>query len=97
MLDTLTLADFEALAGQSLPISQGERRGTLEVAEVRPLRNPSPRAAAPFVLTLRDPGAKGALPQGVYRLAHPQHGDLDLFMVPVGPDASGMCYEVVFN
>jgi len=37
------------------------------------------------------------LPQGIYRLHHPTHGALDLFMAPIGPDARGMRYEIIFN
>jgi hypothetical protein len=37
------------------------------------------------------------LPQGMYTLAHPQMGEHELFLVPIGPDASGMRYEVVFS
>jgi hypothetical protein len=35
--------------------------------------------------------------RGIYRLHHPARGALDLFMVPLGPDACGMRYEIVFN
>jgi hypothetical protein len=37
------------------------------------------------------------LPQGVYRLAHPQMQECELFLVPVGPDAAGMRYQAVFS
>ena len=50
----------------------------------------------PFSLVFRGP-AGGALPQRIYRLEHPELGSLDVFLVPIGPDAGGMCYEAVFN
>jgi len=37
------------------------------------------------------------LPQGQYKLEHPQMGECDLFLVPNGPDASGMRYEATFS
>jgi hypothetical protein len=37
------------------------------------------------------------LPQGVYELTHPRMGNLELFLVPVGPDLTGMRYEAVFS
>jgi hypothetical protein len=37
------------------------------------------------------------LPQGAYKLAHPQMGDCELFLVPIGPDTSGMRYQAVFS
>jgi hypothetical protein len=36
------------------------------------------------------------LPQGIQRLSHAELGELDLFLVPIGPDAQGMRYEAAF-
>lgn len=37
-------------------------------------------------------------PQGTYRLAHPELGDQELFVVPMGPaPGTRMRYEVIFN
>ena len=38
-----------------------------------------------------------ALPQRIYRLEHAELGGLDLFLVPIGRDASGITYEAVFT
>jgi hypothetical protein len=35
--------------------------------------------------------------QGIYRIKHSALGDLNLFLVPIGPDDQGMCFEAVFN
>jgi hypothetical protein len=37
------------------------------------------------------------MPQRIYRLQHEELGQLELFLVPIGPDADGMCYEAVFS
>ncbi len=37
------------------------------------------------------------LPQGTYRIAHAALGELHLFIVPIGPNATGMRYEAVFT
>jgi len=37
------------------------------------------------------------LQQGSYKLAHPQLSDCELFLVPLGPDATGMRYQAVFS
>jgi hypothetical protein len=37
------------------------------------------------------------LGQGTFQLEHQALGDFPLFLVPVGPDERGMCYEAVFN
>jgi hypothetical protein len=49
-----------------------------------------------FSLHLRGPRTP-ALPQRIYRLEHAQLGALDLFLVPIGRDGSGMTYEAVFT
>jgi hypothetical protein len=37
------------------------------------------------------------LQQGMYTLTHPQGSKLELFLVPIGPNAEGMRYEVIFS
>jgi uncharacterized protein DUF6916 len=39
----------------------------------------------------------GWLPQRIYRLRHAALGELDIFLVPIGPDPQGFRYEAVFN
>lgn len=50
----------------------------------------------PFSLVFRAP-PNLRLPQAIYRLENEALGRLDLFLVPIGPNASGMCYEAVFT
>jgi hypothetical protein len=49
-----------------------------------------------FTLTFSGPSSP-FLPQRSYRVCHEKLGALDLFLVPLGPDAKGMQYEAVFN
>jgi hypothetical protein len=37
------------------------------------------------------------LQQGSYKLAHPQVPECELFLVPLGPGATGMRYQAVFS
>ncbi len=37
------------------------------------------------------------LPQSIYRLAHPQMGEFEIFLVAVGKEAEGYRYEAVYN
>ena len=37
------------------------------------------------------------LPQQIYRMAHAQLGEIELFIVPVGINEAGYSYEAVFN
>ena len=37
------------------------------------------------------------LPQSMYRLAHPEMGEFDIFLVAIAQDAQGYRYEAVYN
>jgi hypothetical protein len=37
------------------------------------------------------------LKQGTYTFEHEKLGAFDLFVVPLGPDSTGMSYQVIFN
>lgn len=95
-LDRLPVEDFEALVGQRLPAQYAE--GTVELVLESVWRSPYPtgREIPGFSLFLLGP-AEPRLAQGLVRIAHPVHGGLELFMTPVGRDAAGMRYEIVFN
>ncbi|MCQ4166068.1 DUF6916 family protein [Tahibacter harae] len=97
MLDQLKLEDFQPLVGHSLNLGDGTSAVALELTEARALKSPSPRSAPSFALILRQNGAQQSFGQGLYRLEHPSLGPLDLFVVPIGPDGAGMCYEITFN
>lgn len=37
------------------------------------------------------------LPQSMYRLAHPEMGEFDVFLVAIAQESDGFRYEAVFN
>ena len=37
------------------------------------------------------------LPQQIYRMTHPEMGELDIFLVPIGREADRFDYEAVYN
>jgi hypothetical protein len=37
------------------------------------------------------------LPQQIYQFEHEVMGSFEMFIVPIGPDEQGMCYEAIFN
>jgi len=37
------------------------------------------------------------MPQGIRILEHSRLGKLDLFLVPLGTDQQGVCYQAIFN
>jgi hypothetical protein len=61
---------------------------------VRHLDNTAQRE--PFALVFRQ-AAGVLLPQRIYAVEHAALGILSIFLVPIGPDASGMRYEAIFN
>jgi hypothetical protein len=96
MLEDIKSEEFTVLKGTSLELEANGQRHTLQVIEVRLYDPHSERPQPPFSVVLLA-GDALLLPQGIYRLHHPARGALDLFMVPLGPDACGMRYEIVFN
>jgi hypothetical protein len=99
MLQELTPASFEAHLNTPFLVHFGGN-APLEImlSEVRLHEaHPGPRAQ-PFSLYFSGPGSPILL-QKVYKLAHDPMGELDIFLVPVGPHPKkgGMVYEAVFN
>jgi len=96
MLDRLRKEDFDSLIGQTLKATVGDASADLELAEATSLKSPSPRETPPFRLILRSrENWRG--PQGIYRIEHPSLGPIEMFIVPIGPDGQGLCYEALFN
>ncbi|MCB1572266.1 MAG: hypothetical protein R3F08_16065 [Dokdonella sp.] len=84
---------FESLLGQALPIVDSPLAFT--VGSVVRLKSPSPRGA-PFSLSLKAPAhAQGG--QGIYRLRHPELGEIEIFLVPIAPVDGVPMFEAVFN
>lgn len=95
MIEYLTRQDFEELSSGSLSLEHDGQQLELRVVETRDLPSVSTRQSS-FSLVLEGP-VSPVLPQGIHGLLHPQHGRLDLFMVPIGRDASHTRYELIFN
>lgn len=100
MADEPTLDAFHDAEGTAftLDLTDDGSRVELQLQLVNE-QAPSPGAprAQPFTLTFVGP-AGTHFPQGTYRLSHPSLGDIDIFLVPVGPQADGCHrYDAVFN
>jgi len=96
MLENLSAEDFDAVGAQPLVLTGSHAQLPVEIAEVRRLKSPSPRTQ-PFSVVFRHRDARQHAAQGMYRVDLPGRGAVDLFVVPIGPDGKGMCYEAVFN
>jgi len=98
-MQSLTLDDFQPYLNQIFitRLDHGELY-LLELVELCELgSSPGPEFREPFSLAFRNPNKSAYLPQGTYRLENEGLGSLDLFIVPLGPDASGMRYQVIFS
>jgi len=51
----------------------------------------------PFQIKFRHPLGPGFLPQRIYTLRNAALGEIEIFLVPVGPDAEGFRYQALFN
>ena len=102
MIDTLTQADFAACLGDTFRV-QLDSNDVLDVelieATVKPVGGEPASGGAkrePFSLVFRGPKDRH-LPQKIYQLDHDRLGQLHIFLVPIGPDESGMCFEAIFT
>lgn len=105
MLERLTIEEFSKHINHKFHIQfesedGGDDTGMLEVelVEVSPLgenqKDEDQRQS--FSVIFRGPG-EPVLPQRIYSLEHKGLGQLDLFLVPLGPENDDMLYEAVFT
>ncbi|MCM3876751.1 MAG: hypothetical protein NEA02_10065 [Thermoanaerobaculia bacterium] len=97
MLESLKFEDFFERVGEGFRVGEAGVPGLtlIEATDLSRPESPGPRRS-PFSLVFRGP-MKPVLPQRTYALEHASLGRLEIFIVPIGPDASGMRYEAVFN
>jgi hypothetical protein len=99
MLEQLTGSDFSSCLHTlfRVPLADADPI-PLELAAVTDLGAAQiPGGRRPFSLLLLGPASPRYLPQGTYPLQHEALGQLHLFVVPLGPQAGRMRYEVIFN
>lgn len=106
MAEILRYARFAPLLGESFRLESGpdaalelalievKRLGSEAVGEAEDAAEDGQRR--PFSLLFRGP-ATPRLEQGTFRLEHAALGALDVFLVPMEPDAEGPRYEAVFT
>ena len=99
MLDRLQSSDFSTCLNNvfRVPLQDAEPI-PLELAAVTELgASQIPDGRRPFSLLFLGPVSNRYLLQGTYPLQHDVLGRLDVFVVPIGPRAGRMRYEVIFN
>ena len=99
MLDSLRCSDFEALVGQAFQV-QLESLAPIPLTLVSATETGAPRAPElrpSFSLIFLGPVSQQYLRQGTYPLAHERLPGLELFLVPLGPQAGRMQYQAIFT
>ncbi|MDY7092534.1 MAG: hypothetical protein SX243_06115 [Acidobacteriota bacterium] len=98
MLDKLTIQNFQDHVNEEVKVLAGAQTYDFEVVEASEMATASlgESARGPFSVIFRGP-QEPILPQAIYRVTHKDLGDLDLFLVPLGPDREGVRYEAVFT
>ncbi len=97
MMELPTRAAFEQCLGAKFRVDTGSGgMAEFDLVEVRVLRPNASADGRPFALLFHGPAAP-VLPQKIYPMEHDRLGALDLFVVPVGRDATAVKYEAVFN
>ena len=98
MVDRLNRSVFSDVLGSTFRLHLDEG-GTvdLELIEASELKRQADTVERdPFSLVLRGP-KDTILPQQIYTFEHDTIGQFGMFIVPIGPDDTGMLYEAVFN
>jgi len=94
-LSSLTPADFEPHVGKDFLITAPGAPVNVRLAQVERLGTALREGGAFSLSFLSAPGP--FLPQGIYPIAHPELGTLELFVVPLGPKDGGNNYQVIFT
>ena len=100
-IEWLTHDDFAGRLGEQfemrVPDGPSMVVELVEATEGDVLGGPGPQGQErrQFSLVFRGP-AEPVMPQGIYSLGHADLEDLELFLVPLGPDDVGMRYEAAF-
>ncbi len=104
MLDKLTSADFLPYLNETFLIHFGEdepwETELIEVSELKHQRAGTDEVGLDqqaFSIVFRSPKVDIYLPQSIYAIEHEKMGRLELFLVPIGRDKHGMCYEAIFT
>jgi hypothetical protein len=99
MLEEFTIETFSGRINERFRISADESGvvdAILTEATTADAAEATLGTRVPFSLVFRGP-LEPILPQRIYRFEHDALGEFDLFIVPIGPDESGMQYEAVFG
>lgn len=94
----LTLNDFDTFLNKVFTIRiSDEVLLDAELIELTKFNNYSPLERNPFSIIFRTEQKNEYYQQGIFTIEHPEKGNLELFLTPLGFDSVGMKYEAVFS
>jgi hypothetical protein len=98
MIKTLRRETFEPHVGTKFTIvpGDGSREETVLAVVFSLGAAYLPDGREPFSLVFKA-ATRRVLPQRIYRLEHSVMPEMDVFLVPIQPDADGQRYEAVFT
>lgn len=92
----LSISNFEALLDQEVQLSDEQHEYVATVTEVMKMTRHGDAERDPFSV-LFVVAQEQPLPQQIYTLKHASLGQMEIFLVPIGPKGEGLCYEAVFT
>jgi hypothetical protein len=97
MLETLTKENWTKYLGENFQVDAGNFGSlVMKLAAVSGYGQRQGGNREAFSLLFCGP-LRPVLPQHIYRIGHAGIGELDIFLVPVGPQVDGLGYEAVFT
>jgi hypothetical protein len=93
---SFTIETFAPLVGETFLVHPEDSSPVeAELISAMPYGGQSAGGRAPFSIVFRGP-SQPVFAQMTYRMEHAALGSFELFIVPIGPDETGMRYEAVF-
>lgn len=89
--------DFQACLNQTFLLKTDDYEDELELIQVdRMSQAQAPDGNEAFAVVFQSARPE-PIPQRIYHMSNPQMGELELFIVPIGKDETGVRYEAVFS
>jgi hypothetical protein len=97
-MQDLTLQHFAEHLNKHFTVATEHGDTAFTLMEARPLSTPllQGMTRSPFSLLFHN-ASQVLFPQGIYRMGHPDIGEVEIFLVPVARHEPGFVYQAVFN
>lgn len=97
-ISLLSVNNFNSLLNKTFIIKISEEiQLDAELISATEFNSYSPLERNPFSIVFRTQQKNEYYEQGIFTIIHPEEGNLELFLTPLGFDEVGMKYEAVFS